>query len=78
MREQEKQLALNFEKLGAESISLALVDAFSSPAMQHVPLLDVLLEASEMELAKRRDSRGERLLKMAKLQIGRASCRERV
>ena len=67
MREKEKQLALNFEKLGAENISLALVDAFTSPAMQHASLMDVLLEASETELASRRNSRGERLLKIAKL-----------
>jgi len=67
MRESEKRLVLNFEKLGADSISLALVDAFTSPAMQHVPLLDIVLNATEVELEKRQNSRATRLLKRAKL-----------
>jgi DNA replication protein DnaC len=67
MKKEEKQLALNFEKLGAENVSLALVNAFSSPAMQHAPLMDVLLEATKSELERRRNARGERLLKRAKL-----------
>ena len=67
MREQEKQLALNFEKLGATNIALALVEAFTSPSMQHASLIDVLLEASDNELAQQKNSRAQRLLKMAKL-----------
>lgn len=67
MREQEKQLALNFEKLGASNIALALVEAFTSPSMQHASLIDVLLEASHSELAQQKNSRAQRLLKMAKL-----------
>ncbi len=64
----EQQLALNFEKLGAESISLALIDAFSSPSKHHVSLVEILLDATHMELEKRRTSRADRLLRRAKLQ----------
>ncbi len=67
MRKEEKRLAMNFEKLGADTVSVALVEAFSLPVMQHVPLLEVLLDATEAELEKRRVSRAARLLKTAKL-----------
>ena len=67
MRNDEKRLAMNFEKLGTNTISLALIEAFSSPSMQHVSLLDLLLDATDAELEKRRGSRANRLLKMAKL-----------
>lgn len=55
MREQEKQLVLNFEKLEASNIALALVEAFTSPSMQHASLIDVLLEASNSELAQQKN-----------------------
>ncbi|PKL21405.1 MAG: hypothetical protein CVV48_07995 [Spirochaetae bacterium HGW-Spirochaetae-4] len=67
MRKDEERLALNFEKLGATGISLALIEAFSSPAKQHVPLLDILLDATGEELEQRRTSRASRLLKRVKL-----------
>ncbi len=67
MRPSEQQLVLNFEKLGAEGISMSLLEAFSSPSKQHVPFIEVLLEATHAELEKRRSSRADRLLKRAKL-----------
>ncbi|MBJ2355820.1 MAG: ATP-binding protein, partial [Sphaerochaeta sp.] len=67
MTDKEKQLVMNFEQLGAESISLGLIEAFSSPSMQHVPLMDVLLDTTNKELLQRLNARAQRLLKTAKL-----------
>jgi len=67
MRPSEQQLVLNFEKLGAEGISLSLLEAFNSPSKQHIPFIEILLEAIHVELEKRRSSRADRLLKRAKL-----------
>ena len=64
----EQQLALNFEKLGAEGIAHSLIDAFSSPTIQHNSLIEILLDATRVELERRRSSRADKLLKRAKLQ----------
>jgi len=68
MRNSEKTLVVNFEKLGFSIISSALIEAFTSPQMQHIPIAEVLLEATNEELEYRRDNRANRLLRMAKLQ----------
>jgi DNA replication protein DnaC len=68
MKNSEKNLVLNFEKLGFSIISSALIEAFTSPQMQHTPIDEVLLEATNEELEYRKGSRANRLLKMAKLQ----------
>ncbi|HQA93701.1 MAG TPA: ATP-binding protein [Bacteroidales bacterium] len=67
MTDKEKQLVMNFEHLGEDGIAMGLIDAFSSPSIQNTPLVDVLLNATTKAMEQRRNSRADRLLKMAKL-----------
>ncbi len=68
MKNYEKELSFNFEKLGLSVVSSTLIETFSNPRMQHTSMTEILFEATNRELESRRSNRANRLLKMAKLQ----------
>ncbi len=68
MKNHEKELSFNFEKLGLSLVSSTLIEAFSTPKMQNSTLTEILLEATNRELENRRYNRANKLLRLAKLQ----------